>query len=399
MGADILHADLDAFYASVEQVLRPELRGRPVLVGGGVVLAASYEARAYGISAPMGVSQALALCPGAVVVSGSFERYLELSSQVMEILGRFTPRVEQISIDEAFLDVCGAHRWFGESSEIAARIRTEVRADTGLPISVGVARTKFLAKVASAAAKPDGLLVVEPDRELEFLHGLPVRAVWGIGPVTGAALARRGITSVGELARTPVESLVSWLGQGTGRHLHELAWNRDPRPVARRGRAGSVGSQSALGRGTADPAVLSTILLSLADRVASRLRAKDRVGRTVTVRVRHPDMSRTTRSATVSRPVSITEDLHRIATPLLESARTDLSEPVTLVGISISHLSPRLPEQLVLPLDRNDRDGSLDRQVDLIRERYGRSSVGRASVLLGGATRVPDGFRRLAERD
>lgn len=399
MDGDILHADLDAFYASVEQLLRPELRGRPVLVGGGVVLAASYEARAFGISAPMGVRQALARCPHAVVVSGSFDRYLSLSRQVIDVLRRYTPRVEPVSIDEAFLDVSGAHRWFGSSVDIARSLRAEVRRETGLPISVGVARTKFLAKVASAAAKPDGLLAVDPDREIEFLHALPVRAMWGVGPATAQKLAGRGVVTVGDLAHTPEEALASWLGPGAGRHLHHLAWNRDPRRVVTGGRAGSVGSQSALGRGTADPDALRTVLLGLADRVGGRLRAKERVGRTVTVRVRYPDLARASRAVTLDRPISATEALFRAGAPLLDAARRDPSEPLTLVGISVSHLSPARPEQLALPFDRVDAlSGSLDHQVDLVRARFGKGAVGRASVILGRRS-VPDGFRELAERD
>ena len=252
MGATILHCDLDAFYASVEQVRHPELAGQPVLVGGGVVLAASYEARQFGIYAPMPTRKALALCPWAVVVDGSFSDYLEMSRQVFEICRDYTPAVEQISIDEAFLQVSGARRILGEPIAIAHELRERVRRETGLALSVGVASTKFLAKIASAVAKPDGLVAVPEGEELEFLHPLPVSRVWGVGPVLGARLAERGVLTVGDLAKVPEPALVSWLGSGAGRHLHALAWNRDPRAVVQVGAAGSIGSQSAI-RGTARP--------------------------------------------------------------------------------------------------------------------------------------------------
>lgn len=255
--APILHCDLDAFYASVEQVLNPDLKGKPVLVGGGVVVAASYEARAYGVSAPTNVRAALAKCPHAVVVPGSFAKYSEYSDQIMGILGDFTPLVEQISIDEAFLDVSGSTHLLGDAAQIGRSIRERVKQETGLPISVGIASSKFLAKVASAAAKPDGLLHVSPENEIEWLHSLPVRVIWGIGPVTESKLFEIGVKTVGELANTPVDSLERWLGRASGYHLHALAWNRDPRHVETTRRAKSIGAQSALGRGLTDTEELS----------------------------------------------------------------------------------------------------------------------------------------------
>ncbi len=404
----ILHADLDAFYASVEQLIDPRLRGRPVLVGGGVVLAASYEARAFGISAPMGVKQALARCPHAVVVPGSFERYLDYSKQVFEICERYTPLVEPISIDEAFLDVMGSTHLFGDSATIGAAVRAAVKNEIGLPISVGVARTKFLAKVASAQAKPDGLLVVPPDEELDFLHALGVQAIWGVGPVTARRLGEFGIKTVGELAVTPVETLIRWLGPGSGRHLHALAWNRDPRPVVTVRRAGSVGAQSALGRGTDDPQALATILLRLADRVSSRMRRNGRTARVVTVRVRDSDRGVVTRRCTLPDPVSSTAAIHHAALPLLTEARSSRPGPVTLVGISMSGLQKRAPLQLEIPFDAGDptRSGTpiglahslVDEQVDEVRGRFGRDAVGRASVVLRPRRGVPDQFRELAEK-
>ena len=408
--ANILHVDLDAFYASVEQMLRPELKGKPVLVGGGVVLAASYEARAFGVSAPMGVRRALELCPSAIVVNGSFDRYAELSEAVMDICADMTPLVEQISIDEAFLDVSGSIHLLGEPSKIGAEVRRRVRIEVGLPISVGIASTKFLAKVASAQAKPDGLLVIDPDTELEWLHRLPVRVIWGVGPVTDEKLSAHGVHTVGQLAATPRETLVRWLGAGSGNHLHSLAWNLDHRRVTVGGRAGSVGSQSALGRGLDDDAALGRTLLSIADRVAARLRKKGRAGRTITVRVRFDDMSSVTRSVTFPAAVSTTGALHHASLPLLASARTSHDGPVTLVSISVSHLEPGEALQLELPFDSGHptRAGSpsgaahrmIDERVDQARARFGKDSVGRASVLLDESGRgVPDEFRKLAEKD
>ena len=404
----ILHADLDAFYASVEQLIDPRLRGRPVLVGGGVVLAASYEARAFGVYAPMGIKQALSRCPQAVVVPGSFERYLVFSKQVFEIWERFTPLVGPISMDEAFLDVIGSTHLFGTSGEMAASIRKAVKDETGLPISVGVARTKFLAKVASAQAKPDGLLVVPPETELVFLHALGVQAIWGVGPVTARRLEEVGVETVGELAATPLETLIRWLGPGSGRHLHALAWNRDSRPVVTVRRAGSVGAQSALGRGTDDDQALATILLRLADRVSSRLRRNGRTATVITVRIRDTDRSVITRRRTLPDPVSSTAALHHAALPLLADARRSRPGLVTLVGISTSGLRKRAPLQLEIPFDAGDatRSGTpiglahslVDERVDEVRGRYGREAVGRASIVLRKASGVPDQFRELAEK-
>src|SRR5438874_1193078 len=243
----VLHADADAFFASVEQRDDPRLRGKPVVVGGGVVLAASYEAKAYGVHAPMNARQWRALCPHAIVVSPRFDAYVEASKAVFEIFNDTTPLVEGLSIDEAFLDVGGLRRVSGEPVEIAARLRRAVRERVDLPITVGVARTKFLAKVASAVGKPDGLLVVPPDDELGFLNPLPVERLWGVGPKTAEKLHGRGITTVGEVARLAQSTLVSILGLASGRHLHALAHNRDPRPVQVGKRRGSIGSQHAIG--------------------------------------------------------------------------------------------------------------------------------------------------------
>jgi DNA polymerase-4 len=410
VGTPFLHVDLDAFYASVEQLLDPALRGKPVLVGGGVVLAASYEARAFGVSAPMGIRQALARCPHAIVVSGEFGRYLEFSDQVMAICHDMTPRVEQISVDEAFLDVSGSVHLLGPPDTIGGLIRTRVREEIGLPISVGIASTKFLAKVASGQAKPDGLLHVPTGGEVEWLHGLPVSVIWGVGPVTVRALLAAGIETVGELAHTPSDLLERRIGPGAGRKLRALAWNRDPRHVVTEHRAGSLGSQSALGRGLVDDEALGRVLLAIADRVSARLRKKGRAGRTITVRVRFSDMTSATRAITLPVAVATTSAIHHTGLTLLAAARTDPLEPVTLVGVNISKLEQAAPLQLELPFDEGDptRAGSpagidqlrIDEQVDRARARFGKGSVGRAAVLLDPRRQtVPDEFRRLAEKD
>jgi DNA polymerase IV len=378
----ILHADLDAFYASVEQRDDPRLRGRPVIVGGGVVLAASYEAKAHGIETAMGGRRARRLCPGAVVVSPRFSAYSEASKAVYAVFEDMTPSVEGLSIDEAFLDVRGMKRIAGTPTQIAARLRRRVREEVGLPITVGVARTKFLAKVASGVAKPDGLLVVPPDGELAFLHPLPVERLWGVGPVTAAKLRRLGITTVGEVAQLPEAALVRMLGRASGRHLHALAHNRDPRPVQPRRRRRSIGSQRALGRSPRSIERIDTVLLGLVDRVTERMRVADRIGRTVVLRLRFNDFSRATRSHTLAYPTAQTQvvleaarDLLAASTPLIEQ------QGLTLVGITVSNLNTRRGAQLMLPVDRHSSD-ALDAAVDEIRKRFGRKAITRA-ILVG----------------
>src|SRR5437868_7364589 len=295
--ATILHADLDSFYASDEQRDDPALRGRPVIVGAGVVLSASYEARAYGVRTAMGGAQACRMCPRAVVVEPRMSAYSDASKAVFEVFEQTTPLVEGLSIDEAFLDVGGLRRLSGTPTEIAVRLRRDVLERVGLPITVGVARTKFLAKVASGVAKPDGLLVVPPDRELEFLHPLPVERLWGVGSVTARKLRERGIRTVGDVARLDEIVLVSMLGRASGRHLHALAHNRDPRPVQVGRRRGSIGSQHAIGRArrSRSPEAVDAVVVALVDRVTRRLRSAARVGRTVVLRLRFDDFSRATR--------------------------------------------------------------------------------------------------------
>ncbi len=378
--ATILHADLDAFYASVEQRDDPRLRGRPVIVGAGVVLAASYEAKAYGVRTAMGGRQARLLCPQAVVAAPRMSAYAAASRAVFECFSQTTPLVEGLSIDEAFLDVGGLRRLRGAPTEIAARLRREVRERVGLPITVGIARTKFLAKVASGVAKPDGLLVVPPDGELLFLHRLPVERLWGVGAVTARKLRDRQITTVGEVAQLGEAALVSMLGAAAGRHLHALAHNHDPRPVQVGGRRRSMGAQQALGRSPHPPAEIDAILAGLVDRVSRRMRTAGRVGRTVVLRLRFDDFSRATRSHTLPQATAHTQTLLDAARGLLAAARPMICERgLTLVGVAVGNLADGT-QQLALPFDRHG--GDLDSALDAVRARFGSSAVTRA-VLLG----------------
>jgi len=378
----ILHADLDAFYASVEQRDDPRLRNRPVIVGMGVVLAASYEAKACGVQTAMGGRQARRLCPEAVVVAPRMSAYSEASKAVFKVFEETSPLVEGLSIDEAFLDARGLRRISGTAAEIAARLRRDVRERVGLPITVGVARTKFLAKVASGVAKPDGLLVVEPERELAFLHPLPVERLWGVGAVTAAKLRDRGIRTVGEVARLPEVALVGMLGRAAGRQLHALAHNRDPRRVRTGRRRRSIGAQHALGRSPRSWKALDAVLLGLVDRLARRLRAARRVCRTVVLRLRFDDFSRATRSHTLSDATAQTRTILATARGLLAAAMPMIErQGITLVGVALGNLSDDGSIQLALPFDR-ERASALDTALDDVRERYGSAAITRA-VLLG----------------
>ncbi|HET7328651.1 MAG TPA: DNA polymerase IV [Nocardioidaceae bacterium] len=384
--ASILHADLDAFYASVEQRDQPGLRGRPVIVGAGVVLAASYEAKAYGIRTAMGGTQARRMCPEAIVVPPRMSAYIEASRAVFEVFEQTTPMVEALSIDEAFLDVAGLRRLSGTAVEVAAGLRRDVLDRVGLPISVGVARTKFLAKVASGVAKPDGLLMVPPEEELSFLHPLPVERLWGVGAVTATKLHRLGFTTVGEVAQLAETTLVSMLGAASGRHLHALAHNRDPRPVQLRRRRRSIGSQRALGRSSKSPAEVDAVVVALADRVTRRLRAAGRIGRTVVLRLRFDDYSRASRSHTLPQPTARTQPIVATARALVALAAPMIeTRGLTLVGLAVANLDSDGALQLTLPLEcRGDGllDGALDGALDGIRDRFGASAITRA-VLLG----------------
>ena len=388
--AAILHADLDAFYASVEQRDDRALRGRPVIVGSGVVMAASYEARECGVRSAMGGGQARLLCPHAVWVPPRMEAYSEASKSVFAIFEDVTPVVEPVSVDEAFLDVSGAIRLFGEPDAIARDLRTRVADEVGLPLSIGVARTKYLAKVASQRAKPDGMLVVDPAAELDFLHPLPVRYLWGVGPVTSARLRDRGIDTIGDLASCSSANLTQLLGPAAGIHLRALAHNRDPRSVDVHRRDRSMGSQRALGQRRRTRDELRTMLLGLAEKVAQRLRKADRLARTVTVRYRNAELRHESRSRTLLEATNSTETLTEAADQLLLALVDGPQGPgsrlgrvgCSLIGITYSGLCRPDAVQLAFrfPEDGRERDG-LDRMVDDIRDRWGSQAVARASLL------------------
>jgi DNA polymerase-4 len=384
--ATILHADLDAFFASVEQRDDPQLRGKPVIVGPGVVMAASYEARAFGIRSAMNGRKARELCPHAIVVSPRFEAYVEAGEAVASLFEDMVPVVERLSIDEAFLDARGLEHIKGTPTEIARRLRHDVRERIGLPITVGVARTKFLAKVASGQAKPDGLLVVPPHGEMDFLHPLEAQALWGVGPATAEKLHAVGLRTVGEVARLPESRLVELVGRAAGRKLHALAHNRDPRPVKRTPRRRSVGSQCALGIHRYTPEMLDQTVLALVDRVTRRMRAKGRTGRTVVLRMRFGDFGRATRSHTMPRPTSATSAVLAEMRTLLEAERELIDERgLTMVGVTVANLQSG-SRQLQLPIDERHGD-VLDHVLDEVRDRFGATAVTRAS-LLGRAPRL-----------
>lgn len=379
--ATILHADLDSFYASVEVRDDPSLRGKPVVAGLGVVLAATYEAKAFGVRTAMPEAMARRLCPHLVAVPVRFDAYAEASERVFGIFHETSPTVEGISVDEAFLDVSGMERIAGSPREIAERLRRRVRNEVGLPITVGVARTKFLAKVASGVGKPDGLLVVEPDGELEFLHPLAVDRLWGVGRVTAAKLEARGIATVGDVAAIDRDVLISIVGAGVGQQLHALAHNIDVRRVETGRRRGSIGSQQAMRRSRRTREDLDAVLRRLVDRVTRRMRRAQRVGRTVTLRFRFDDFERATRSASLSAATSATAPLYDLGRSLLDANRGLLDERgLTLLGFSVSGLDDGSAVQLTLPFQRAEAD-RLDDALDQVRDRFGSASLTRASTI------------------
>jgi DNA polymerase-4 len=383
--ADILHADLDSFYASVEQRDDPSLRGLPVIVGGGVVLAASYEAKAYGVRTAMGGGQARRLCPQVIVVPPRMRAYTEASRAVFEVFRDTTPLVEPVSVDEAFLDVGGLGRVSGTPVQIGARLRERVRVDVGLPITVGIARTKFLAKVASQEAKPDGLLLVEPDRELAFLHPLPVRRLWGVGAKTAEKLRLHGIHTVADVAELSETSLGAMVGPAMGRQLFALAHNIDRRRVVTGVRRRSVGAQRALGRAgnTMSAHEIDAVVVNLVDRITRRMRAAGRTGRTVVLRLRFDDFGRVTRSHTLPRATASTDAVLGAARELVAAAAPLIAERgLTLVGFAVSNIDRDGAAQLELPFGRAADPIALDAAVDEVRQRFGNASVTRG-VLLG----------------
>lgn len=383
--ASILHADLDAFYASVEQRDDPDLRGRPVIVGTGVVLAASYEAKDRGIYTTMSGAAARRTCPEAVVVPPRMEAYSDASKAVYEIFNDTAPVVEGISIDEAFLDVSGMEHISGSPRDIAATLRRRVVAEVGLPISVGVARTKFLAKVASGASKPDGLLLVERDRESAFLHPLPIEALWGVGRVTTAKLNELGIRTVGDVARTSKVRLGSAVGESAAAHLLDLAQGRDPRQVEPRQRRKSIGAQSAFPRGSRSQGAVDSLAATLVDRTARRLRAAGRACRTVTIGLRFGDFSRASRARTLPFPTDRTETILAAVRDLFAASREEIADKdLTLIGISLGNLELADTVQLELSLDGAGAEGessALDQAVDDVRERFGEGVIKRASMI------------------
>jgi DNA polymerase IV len=381
--ASILHADLDSFYASVEQRDDPTLRGRPIIVGGGVVLAASYEAKAYGVRTAMGGAQARRLCPQAVVVPPRMSAYSRASEAVFDVFRDTTPIVEPLSVDEAFLDVAGLYRVSGTPAQIAARLRADVRDRVGLPITVGIARTKFLAKVASQEAKPDGLLLVAPDQELAFLHPLPVRRLWGVGSKTADKLNAHGLYSVADVAELGESTLASLLGGAMGRQLFALSHNIDRRRVTTGVRRRSVGAQRALGRAgnRMSPTEIDAVVVNLIDRITGRMRAADRTGRTVVLRLRFDDFSRATRSHTLPWATSSTQPLLAAARQLVTSAAPLIAQRgLTLVGFAVSGIDRTGAQQLLLPF--GGEPPSVDEAVDQVRRRYGKSALTPA-VLVG----------------
>jgi DNA polymerase IV len=385
----ILHADLDAFYASVEQRDNPRLRGQPVIVGGGVVLAASYEARRLGVRTAMGGRQALSLCPQAVVVPPRMAAYSEASRRVFEIFGDISPEVEGLSIDEAFIDVTGLRRLAGTDLDIARRLQKRVAAEVGLPLSVGGGSTKFLAKVASAVSKPNGVLVVPDGGELTFLHPLPVRRLWGVGPVTQERLAAIGVRTVGDLAELERIQLETHLGRAGGRHVWALARNLDPRPVETGRRRRSVGSQHSFRAGTVGRAGTEEILLGVVDRVASRLRAGHRVARTVILRLRFADFASATRSRTLSEATDVTAPILGTARQLLDEAWPLIEERgLTKVGVAVTGLSAEGGLQLALPFTKA-KPVALDAAVDQIRNRFGSTSLVRTALVGREAVEMP----------
>ena len=383
--ADILHADLDSFYASVEQRDDPSLRGRPVIVGGGVVLAASYEAKAFGVRTAMGGRQARALCPQAIVVPPRMAAYSQASKDVFAVFHDTTPLVEPLSVDEAFLDVSGLGRVSGTPVEIAGRLRAHVKEQVGLPITVGIARTKFLAKVASQEAKPDGLLLVPPDRELAFLHPLPVRRLWGVGAKTAEKLHAHGIETVADVAELSEAALGSMVGGAMGRQLFALSRNIDRRRVTTGVRRRSVGAQRALGRrgNTMSGAEVDVVVVNLIDRITRRMRAAGRTGRTVVLRLRFDDFGRATRSHTLPRATASTDAILSAARALVAAAAPLIAERgLTLIGFAVSNIDREGSQQLELPFDAAPDPIAIDCAIDQVRQRFGNAVLTRG-VLVG----------------
>ncbi|GAA0598390.1 DNA polymerase IV [Actinomadura livida] len=384
-GCTILHVDMDAFFVSVELLDRPELRGRPVIVGGagprGVVSAASYEARRFGVHSAMPMSRARRLCPQAVVLPVSHGKYSRVSAAVFEIFRSVTPLVEGLSLDEAFLDVAGARRRLGRPAAIAAMIREQVRDQQGITCSVGVASTKFVAKLASTRCKPDGLLVVPADGATDFLHPLPVASLWGVGERTEQALTRIGLRTVGQLAETPLATLQRELGNATGAHLYELAWGRDPREVVPHTPDKSIGAEETFDTDIDDPEIVRRELLRLAEKVGARLRESGNAGRTVSVKLRMANFKTITRARTLDEPTDLARVIYVTACALYEGAGLD-GVRLRLVGVRVENLGPAGEAPRQLAFDEPERGWrEAERAMDQVAHRFGRGAVRPAALV------------------
>ncbi|WP_432522900.1 DNA polymerase IV [Kineococcus sp. SYSU DK006] len=385
-GCTVLHVDMDAFYASVELLRRPDLVGTPVIVGGGtrgVVLSATYEARRYGVHAAMPMSRARRLCPAATVLPPHPEDYARTSAGVMEVFRSVTPLVEPLSLDEAFLDVAGAVRRLGSPARIGRVLRDRIADEQGITCSVGVASTKSVAKLASGAAKPDGLLVVPHAQTVAFLHALPVAALRGVGERTEESLARLGLRTVADIAHTPLTTLVRALGEATGRHLHALAWGRDERPVVAAAPERSIGAEETFARDVDDPRVVHRELLRLAERTAARARAAGLAGRTVVLKVRFADFTTITRSRTLRERTDVTRLVHATARDLFDGLGLQRAR-VRLVGVRLEGLADAAGQPHQLALGERERGWrEADGAVDRAGARFGAGSVRPATLLPG----------------
>jgi DNA polymerase IV len=394
--ATVLHVDMDAFFASVELLDHPELAHRPVVIGHeggrGVVTSANYPARRFGVRSAMPVARALRLCPQAVVLPPHYARYREASDRVMRIFRDVTPLVEPLSIDEAFLDIAGARRLFGSPRAIAVRLRQRVLAETGLTCSIGAASTKFVAKLASTTSKPDGLLVVPPEQVLDFLHPLPIGALWGVGPATGEALARRGLTTVRDLAETPPAVLAGWLGPAAGARLTDLAWGRDPRRVVPTRREKSIGHENTFSVDVRDEDQLKRELLEQADRVAVRLRDAGLRGRTVSLKLRYSDFTTVSRAHTLAEPTDLAKRIHEETVALLTAERLQ-GRAVRLIGTRVEQLLAAEADGTRL-WSEDDQWRRAEGAVDVAAARFGRGAVRPAALLRrddGDRERLVDG--------
>lgn len=384
----IMHVDMDAFYVSVELRTRPELRGRPVIVGfpadRSVVLSASYEARAFGVKSAMPMAVASRMCPQAVIIEPRHKLYYEVSAQLMAIFGSVTELVEPLSVDEAFLDVTGAIRRLGAPRGIGEMIRRRVASELGITASVGIAESKFVAKIASTRCKPDGLLLIGPDETVPYLHSLPVGALWGVGAKTSDVLARMGIRTVADVAATPVSTLKRMLG-ATGEHVHQLSWGIDHRAVTPIRLEKSIGAEETFAVDTGDDALLHRELLRLSHRTASRLRSSGMVARTIALKLRFADFSTITRSRTVQTPVDSAQLIYAVALQLLESVG-DRTMTVRLVGVRAEQLEEAARTSLQLSIDRRDENWRAAEQVlDEVARKFGSKSVLPARLMEPGA--------------